>query len=527
LASNSTSLFWFPKLFETNLSNRKDNLRLSMNRKIVPPFVTIQIESCGTPIYRQLYEELRRRILSGQLTASSQLPSTRSLAAQLGVSRMTVVTAYDQLLAEGYIEGKSGAGTYVAAVLPEELLTTRNANKSGSKETIEQIETSLSQRGKWFAAVNPNRIYAEFDENFSAFHFGLPAVNEFPFELWSRLTARRFRRPPPEMLGSGSPAGYRPLRETVAAYLQSARAVKCDPEQVIIVAGAQQGLSLAVQILLDTGDVAWLEDPCYLGARNAFACAGAQIVSVPVDQQGFDLEGALEKSPDARMVYVTPSHQFPLGVTMSLARRLALLNWARHANAWIIEDDYDSEFRYKGRPLASLQGLDEAGRVIYVGTFSKTIFPALRLGYMVVPKNLVRVFTVARALADRHSPSIDQAVLTDFIEEGHFARHIRRMRALYAERQITLIKAAERELAGLLDVPFDDAGMNVVGWLPEGVSDTMAAEKASRENIEVAPLSAYCSEIPLRGGLILGYTAFDETAIEAGVKRLAKALSTL
>jgi GntR family transcriptional regulator/MocR family aminotransferase len=271
--------------------------------------------------------------------------------------------------------------------------------------------------------------------------------------------------------------------------------------------------------------VAWVENPCYPGARGALLSAGAKIVPVPVDDEGFNLSAALKRDKRARLVYVTPSHQYPLGVTMSLSRRLALLEWANGSGAWIVEDDYNSEYRYAGRPLASLQGLDKNGRVIYVGTFSKTIFPSLRLGCMVVPSDLVDVFTAARFLADRHSSTIDQAILTDFINEGHLARHIRRMRVLYEERQRVLVAAAERELSGLLHVPPAEAGMHLVGWLPKNVSDKAASESAARHRVRTTALSAYSLEPLPRGGLALGYTSLSVRQIKEGVRRLAQALA--
>jgi GntR family transcriptional regulator/MocR family aminotransferase len=316
------------------------------------------------------------------------------------------------------------------------------------------------------------------------------------------------------------------LRRAVAAYLQTARAVRCSPDQIFIVAGAQQALALIAQVLVDEDDTVWMEDPGHLATRNLFTAARAHIVSVPIDNEGFDLSFALKENKKARLVCVTPSHQFPLGTVMSLSRRLSLLNWAANSNSWIVEDDYDSEFRYAGRPLASLQGLDEnSGKlVIYVGTFSLTLFPALRLGYMVVPEKLIDAFTAARSLADSHSPSIDQAVLTDFIEDGHFARHVRKMRALYAERQGVLVSAAKSELAGFLEVPADEAGMYLIGWIPKGTSDKVASQKAMEHGIIANPLSAYSSKKLPREGLILGYTAFNSEQIRNGVKRLAMAL---
>lgn len=493
------------------------------NQKIAAPFITIAFDSSGTPIYRQLYQTIRRAILSGALAGGSQLPSTRALARQLAVSRMTVLNTYDQLLAEGYIEGVSGSGTFVSSILPDELLEIKEINRQQPKSAA-KTRTKFSKRGQLLASFNHSGLPGCTGEKFAAFHYGLPALDAFPFQIWSRLVSRRLKKMSVSLFAPGNPAGFEPLRRAIAAYLQTSRAVKCEPAQVIIVAGAQQALSLIAQILIDEKDVVWMENPCYLGARNVFAAAGAKILGVPIDREGFDLQFALETNKNARLACVTPSHQFPLGTVMSLGRRLALLEWAKNSDSWIIEDDYDSEFRYAGRPLASLQGLDDTGRVIYIGTFSKTIFPALRLGYMVVPENLVDVIRAARALSDIHSPSIDQAVLTDFIEEGHFARHLRRMRSLYAERQAVLVDAAKKDLAGLLNVRADEAGMHLIGWLPENVSDKIASEKAARQNLETTPLSLYRFESSPDGGLILGYTAFTPGQIKNGVRQLAKAL---
>ena len=302
--------------------------------------------------------------------------------------------------------------------------------------------------------------------------------------------------------------------------------MRCDADQVIIVAGTQQALDLIARVLLDPDDLVLVEDPCYPGARNALLAAGARVLSVAVDQEGFDLTAALESGRKARLVYVTPSHQFPLGVTMSLPRRLALLEWAKRSGSFVIEDDYNSEFRYAGRPLASLQGLDQDGRVIYLGTFSKTIFPSTRLGCLVVPKDLSNIFIAARALIDRHSPSLDQAILADFINEGHFTRHIRKMRKLYAERQQVLVEAAGRDLTGVLELKPAEAGMHLVAWLPPGVSDKSASGKAARYGVEAAPLSAYAETPQARGALVLGYAAVNAKQIKAGLRRLSQALSS-
>ncbi len=491
------------------------------------PFITLDDKTGAAPLYRQIYESIRRAILSGEFTCGRRLPATRLMAAQLGVARTTVVNAYEQLLIEGYLEGRTGAGTYVAATLPEELLQIARDSPPGRQTPLASQGHILSRRGEWLAAKTLAELRVQGSGGQGAFQIGLPAIDEFPFHVWSRLAARRLRHPPRELLCYNDPAGYRPLRAVIAAHLRSTRAVHCDVEQVIVVAGSQQALDLTARVLLNPGDAAWVEDPCYPGARNALLAAGARVASVPVDEEGFHLTAALKRRRGARLVYVTPSHQYPLGVTMSLSRRLALLDWARQSGALIVEDDYNSEFRYSGRPLESLQGLDGNGRVIYVGTFSKTTFPSLRLGCMVVPRDLTDAFIAARALIDRHSPSIDQAILTDFIEGGHFARHIRRMRSLYAERQGALVAAARSELAGLLEVKPAASGMHLIGWLAKGVSDSVASGQAARHGVEAAPLSAYSSKELPRGGLTLGYTAVNPRQIKEGVQRLARALAVM
>lgn len=468
------------------------------------------------PLHRQLCDRLREAILSGQLPSGTRLPGTRTLATELGVSRNTVVNAFEQLLAEGYVAGKIGAGTYIACTLPEALLhvssTLSQPNQPGSSGR------RLSQRGQQIASTNLTAFCTRGRPH--AFQ-SIPAVDAFPLAVWTRLTTQRWRKPPTELLSYGDPAGYWPLREAIASYLKSARGVHCEAHQVIIVAGSQQGLNLAAHLLLDPGDVAWLEDPGYHGARCSFLAAGARVVPVPVDTEGLDVSAGIQRHPNARLVYVSPSHQFPTGVVMSLERRLALLNWADRAQAWILEDDYDSEFRYIGRPLSALQGLDQAGRVIYIGTFSKILLPTLRLGYLVVPHDLVDACIAARALTDWNSPSLDQAVLTDFIVEGHFAHHIRRMRTLYAERQSILLEMASQDLKGLLDLRPAETGMSLVGWLPQGIDDQAVAQQASRQGIYVRPLSAESIEPLGRSGLLLGFAAVDTTAIRTGVRSLA------
>jgi GntR family transcriptional regulator/MocR family aminotransferase len=495
-------------------------------RRAVVAIGTLGLERASSvPLYRQLYDALRDAILSGRLRPGSRLPSTRALADDLGASRNTVLAAFGQLLAEGYLEGRVGAGTTVARTLPETLLRAR-PEAEGSKQPGRRPR--LSRRGAQLLGTRGGVATAAIAAQ--PFRPGLPGLDAFPFDLWTRLVARRWRRVPRQLLDYGDPAGYAPLREAIATYLGEARAVRCEASQVIVVTGAQQAVDLAARILLDPGDTAWVEDPGYQGARGALVAAGIRLAPVPVDAEGLDVRRGARTAPGARLVYVTPSHQYPLGVTMSLNRRLALLEWASASGAWILEDDYDSEYRYAGRPLAALQGLDAAGRVIYAGTFSKVLFPALRLGYLVVPPELVDAFIAARALADRHSPSVTQAALADFIDGGHFARHVRRTRALYAERQAVLVRAARRTLGGLLEVAPAEAGMHLMGWLPAGVDDRAAARAALARAVDVPPLSAYRARptrLADRGGLMLGYAAYPPREIDEACGRLALALESV
>ena len=491
------------------------------NRPAAAPIVAITLDhSAPTPLYRQLYEGLRRTILEGRLAPRAKLPSSRLLAAELSIARNTVMNTYDQLLAEGYLEGRTGSGTYVARELPDDLLQVRTT--AARRASPDRRGRALSRRGDILAATTVNEPHDFAGPR--AFRPGLPAMEAFPVKTWARLWNRRWRSPTLDLLGYGDPAGYRPLREIIADYLGAARGVRCDPEQVMMVAGSQQALDIAARVLLNEGDVVWVEDPGYPGTRGALRGSGAQLVPVPVDLQGLDLAAGMERAPDTRLIHVTPSHQYPLGITMSLSRRLALLDWARRSQAWVLEDDHDSEYRYTGQPLAALQGLDTEGRVIYVGSFSKILFPSLRIGYMVVPPDLMDAFVAARALIDRGSPSMEQAVLADFIAEGHFVRYIRRVRSIYAARQQALVVAAEQELQGLLEVPAKDSGMHLVGWLPDGVDDHLAYRSAAAHEVEAPPLSTYYMERPGRGGLLLGYTGVSEGEIRDGVRRLATAL---
>ncbi len=477
------------------------------------------------PIYRQLYDGLRQAIISGRLEAGVRLPSSRDMAQLFGVSRNTVLEAIEQLIAEGYLDTKRGSGTYITINLPQELMELDSTGQI--TPLIHPEQRSISARGQQLTAMeftprrttNPDYVFT----------IGMPSVEIFPFSIWSRIMSYHYRNSVKSefdyRLADG--AGYYPLRQSIAEYLNRARAMQCKPEQVIICNGSQHGLFLASRVLLDPGDKVWLENPGYLGARWVLSSADATLVPIDVDENGLRVQDGLEQAPDARLAYVTPSLQFPIGSVMNLKQRSELLNWANQNDAWIIEDDYDHEFRYEGHPLMSLQGLDASGRVIYVGTFSKVLFPGLRIGYLIVPEDLVDVFTAARTLIDLRTPSITQLVLNDFIREGHFSRHIRRARSLYAQRRLHLLKEIERELGDVVSTGHSVAGMHMVIWLPDYISDEFVFHEMQKEGIEALPISRFYIGTPPRSGLVLGYAGASEENITDGVARLGTLLRTI
>lgn len=480
-------------------------------------------ESAEVALHRQLYEKLRQRILDGRLEAGERLPSTRMLADELGLSRNTVKAAYEQLAAEGYIESRVGAGSRVTAELPEAGLTlpAHPAPMKREPPPLSAVDTPLlSRRGQQVLKAGrlpePARTVP--------FAAGIPALDAFPRRQWNRLAAQVRSREGEQELVHGAAQGFGPLRREIAAYLNTARGVRCTADNVLVLSSSQQGLDLAARVLLDPGDEAWIEEPGYLGARGALVAAEARAVPVPVDEEGIDVEGGRSLAPGARLAYVTPSHQFPLGHVCSLKRRLELLAWASEAGAWILEDDYDSEYRYRGHPVPSLQGLDESGRVIYVGTFTKVLFPSLRLAYLVCPPQLVEAFVAARTLQDGHVPTHSQAITAEFLGQGLFSAHLRRMRALYAQRQETLRRLVDLYLGDAVSLRTSVAGMHLVAHLPEGADDRRLSAEAARRGVATPPLSRYYMGEAKEAGLLLGYTAFSEERQEAGIQTLAKIL---
>ena len=469
------------------------------------------------PAAQWLCGALRDEILDGRLRPGSRLPSSRDLARQQGVSRGTVVNAFDQLRSEGYVQGSTGSGTYVSKVLPDELLQVR-LRKAPPRET--PVATPRRRLSGFATAATLFPGLAPVPTR--AFRTHLPALDLFPTSVWAQLAGRRLRRATTSLLLGCDPVGYRPLQTAVAEYLVASRGVKCVPEQVVIVSGTQEALDLAARLFLNSGDRVCVENPGYVGARRAFEAVGARVIGIDVDGDGAKIPPA--RLTDVRLLYLTPGHQFPLGVCMSLSRRLAMLEWARRAGAILFEDDYDSEYRYAGKPVPALQGLDRYGVVLFAGSFSKVLFPGLRLGYLIVPPDLVERVAAVQSIRTRHAPMLTQAVLCDFIAQGHFARHVRRMREIYAERRGALLEAARERLAGALAITGVDAGLQTAAWLTAGHDAIQVEARAAERDVNVTALGRYAHGRTRPQGLHLGFAAVDVTEIRRGVRELASVL---
>jgi GntR family transcriptional regulator/MocR family aminotransferase len=490
------------------------------------PVITVD-RSAPKALHRQIYEALRLSIVEGRLQRGQRVPSTRLLALEVGVSRLPVLNAYAQLRAEGYLQAKPNSGTIVATTLPDEFTSpalTAHRTAHGARSNRKAGNRSLA------LPTHPSPAWIREP---GAFGVGQVAYDQFPVQTWSKIVSRRAKSMSLRSFSYGDPLGSTNLRANIAAYLRTARAVRCDVDQILIVSGSQQAIALAAQVLINDGDSVWMEDPGYAFSRDAFALAGAKTVPVPVDEEGLNVSAGIRMCRGARVAIVTPSHQFPMGATMSAARRRELLKWAQENGSWIVEDDYDSEFRYESSPVPSLQGMDSDDRVIYVGTFSKILFPSLRLGYIVVPADLVERFSVLRRASDLSPPGSLQEVVAEFIGEGHFERHIRRMRVLYHERRDILVHSLSHELGDAGTIHGAKAGTHFAITFPGIASDYEIAAQAAAQKLWLWPLSAaYLQDAPeqevrqelrreVKQGFILGFGGTPASSIPTAVSKLA------
>ncbi len=471
--------------------------------------LVIPLSKNAGPLFLQVYLGFRQAILAGAFCGGEKLPSTRDAAEQLGISRTVVLLAYDQLLAEGYAEGRAGSGTYVS----REVGTTQPTRPAKSAR-LHLSRFGSSAASAWAKMNFPQRRAPSLPYDFA---YGRSDLDTFPFEMWRRTLLRCARKAPVSELDYGPASGNAALREAICSHLRRSRAVACDASQVLIVNGSQQALDLIARVLMELGDSVAIEDPCYQGTREILRAAGAHLLPVAVDRDGLDPARLPSR---VRLAFVTPSHQFPTGTILPLSRRLALLDWAKRSNAIVIEDDYDGEFRYEGQPLESLQGLDSEGRVIYIGTFSRTVFSSLRIGYLIAPKRLVTAFTAAKWLCDRHTATLEQETLAEFIASGLYERSLRRVRRRNAARRHTLLDALQTHLQDRVEVTGSGAGAHVVLWPRRRVAEGSLVAAAASRGVGIYGISPYFVKKPGRTGIMLGYSRMSETAIAEGIRRL-------
>jgi len=514
------------------------------SRQLSLPFIRID-RKMRRPVYQQLYDGLREAILDGRLRPGDRLPATRLIAEELGVSRNIVVMAFEQLGMEGYIQGRSGSGSFVAEEIPEGMENRKEAGRGlrGGLTAEEEgggKEVSGKRKGGGKGSIGEGegrRLKGDFVETMERvilprntmreeilpFQTGQPAFDAFPFAVWSKLAARVYRYLDFQHLGYEDAAGYFPLREAIADHLRVNRSVECEADRILIVNGTQQALALCAQLLLRPGDRFWIDDPGYVNARAVFTLFGGEPCPIPVTGEGLDIDYAIRHHPDGKLAYLTPSHQDPVGGTLPLAQRLRLLAWANEHRCWLIEDDYDSELRYHGKPIPSLQGLDTHGHVIYTGTFSKVLFPALRIAYMVLPdREIFQAFKSLKALNDRQSPLTDQLILTDFIKEGYFHRHLRKMRGIYSERLQCLLSELQAHLSDRLSFTDPSAGMHLAAYFSKPVDEVRLLRAAADRKLVLPSLREYTLGKYDRPGILLGYAAFSEEKIRKAVRVLAE-----
>jgi GntR family transcriptional regulator/MocR family aminotransferase len=484
----------------------------------IPPIVVDR--NASTPLHKQIYDGYRAAILSGDLSPGQKVPSSRDLTSALSVSRFPVLNAYAQLLAEGYLESRVGAGTFVSTSLPEQLMSVRQS--SDSAEPAMSGPRPVASR----SSLYPQFPFSPRLRGWGSFGVHQPALDQFPFKIWSNLVVRHTRNPHASAIHHVDPRGSEHFRTAICNYLRTARGVKCDPDQVMVVSGSQQAIDITSRALLDPGNAVWVEEPGYSLQQIVLNAAGCRMVPIPVDEEGLNVNLGIKRAPKARAAFVTPSHQYPLGSTMGASRRIQLLNWAQSAGAWIVEDDYDSEYRYESLPVPSLHGLDMNSRVIYIGTFSKVLFPSLRLGYMVIPRDLVDRFVAIRFAMDIFPAYLYQEVLSDFINEGHFTRHIRKMRQIYQQRRTALIESLSLDFPASegFEVHGAEAGMHLAMTLPVGFNDMEISARAALERLWLFPLSpSYQGEKP-RHGFILGFGSTPPERIPQAVHQMRSLL---
>ncbi|HEF8772809.1 PLP-dependent aminotransferase family protein [Providencia manganoxydans] len=473
-------------------------------------------------IKESVYHTIRNAILDGRLTSGIKLPSSRAFAEMMSISRNSVIAGFERLTDEGYLVTKQGSGTYVATTIPDELIrfTTNPKNNNKSQYSALKLSPVLNHLTTLWENSRPNTNKRQF------FNIGIGCVDQFPHDLWGRLLGRVWRKSKHEITHYNHPDGYLPLRKILVDYVRSTRGVNCREEQVIIVNGTQQAINLAAKVLLQRGDCVWLDDPGYDSARAILAASEATISPIPSDSDGMDIDYAAEHCPDAKLIYTAPSHQFPLGTTLSLARRLTMLEWAHQNNAWIFEDDYNSEFRYLSKPIQALQGLDTHQRVIYAGTFSKMMYPGFRLGFLIVPEILIEPFTMVKYYSDSHSGYLEQAALAQFIQEGHYARHVRKIRKICYSRQHTLINAINQYLAHIFEVTPTDSGIHAVCWLKPDINLQSILSACHQLQFGVQPLSRYCINNQNNNAILFGYAAHTESEITKNIIALSQLLES-
>ena len=493
-----------------------------MPRKTAPLGLALDATS-SVPLHRQIGQQIRAAILERRLAPGLKLPSSRLMAAELGCARGTILLAMDQLVAEGYVVAQAASGLSVAANLPDEMLVSPKVDRRSAPAVSTPV---LSRRTS--AALAAQTIEESFDDSPIAFPTGQPDRAAFPYALWAKLLEQEWRKPSWAIAGALHPFGHPGLRHAIAAYLGMARGFSCEASAVVVTSGMRQSLSLFARLILDAGQEAWIEEPGFIGTREAMAMAEIKAVPVPIDDQGFSVDAALKRAPKAKLAVVAPSHQFPIGTVLSLQRRLELLSWAERTGSWIAEDDFDGEYRYAGRPLAPLRALDRTGRVAYLGSFSKLLFPALRLSFVVLPASLAPAALRIMTDTTTRASMLGQGALARFIADGHLAAHLRRTRLLYAERQQTLIAAAERPLKGLLELAPDPGGMHLIARpsavLAATFDDHAVAAACAARGVSVSPLSACYSGRAKKHGLILGYAGTPEKDMPAALATLRTVL---